>query len=201
MSPFRVGVTLRLFGLSRISDNRLSLLITFRLIHFHYCSKTTSMRGVILLCAILCTHAYAIASVNDTTLTEKSVREKILNDIQQNLDRKNKAIDSTITRLDGRIGKLDSVIKQTGNPKDRIDKLVERVQILEEKQKALEENELNTYQANYQSAIINLVSMEREIKPLVLFHTTRDFFNTLPRPATPLPTMALMQATPGSRCI
>jgi len=143
------------------------------------------MRGVLLLCAILCTHAYAIASVNDTTLTEKSVREKILNDIQQNLDRKNKAIDSTITRLDGRIGKLDSVIKQTGNPKDRIDKLVERVQILEEKQKALEENELNTYQANYQSAIINLVSMEREIKPLVLFHTTRDFFNTLTETSNP----------------
>ena len=137
------------------------------------------------MCAIACTTLRGYCAQNDSTLTEKNVREKILNDIQQSLDRKNKAIDSTITKLDGRIGKLDSVIRQTGSPKDRIDKLVERVQILEEKQKALEENELNTYQANYQSAVINLVSMDREIKPLILFHTTRDFFNTLTETSNP----------------
>ena len=144
------------------------------------------MKKIIIACLCLCFYAQAKASVNDTSLTEKSVREKILNDIQQNLDRKNKVVDSTITRLDGKVSRLDSVIKLTGNPKERLDKIVERVQILEEKQKAEEQNELNVYEANYQSAIINLVSMDREIKPLILFRTTKDFFNALTETSNPM---------------
>lgn len=157
------------------------------------------MKKVALACLLVCASVQLRAEGNDSTLavknvkptdsvaiTEKNVREKILNDIQQNLDRKNKVLDSTITKLDGRVGKLDSVIKQTGNPKERIDKLVERVQVLEEKQKAIEQNEINVYEANYQSAIINLVSMDREIKPLLLFHATKDFFNTLTATSNPV---------------
>ena len=144
------------------------------------------MKNFVIACLLLCSGIQASASINDTTLTEQNVREKILNDIQQNLDRKNKVIDSTILKLDGRVGKLDSVIKMTGNPRERIDKLVERVQVLEEKQKALEQNEINVYEANYQSAIINLVSMDREIKPLFLFRATKDFFNTLTETGNPL---------------
>ena len=144
------------------------------------------MKKIIIACLCLCLSARTNASVNDTSLTEKSVREKILNDIQQSLDRKNKVVDSTITRLDGKVSRLDSVIKLTGNPKERLDKIVERVQILEEKQKALEQNELNVYEANYQSAIINLVSMDREIKPLILFRTTKDFFNALTETSNPM---------------
>ena len=126
-----------------------------------------------------------MAAVTDTTTVDKTVREQILSDIQHNLDVKNKIVDSTITKLDSRVSKLDSVIKITGNPKDRIDKLVERVQILEEKQKAIEQNEINVYEANYQSAVINLVSMDREIKPLVLFRTTKDFFNAMAETSNP----------------
>jgi len=121
----------------------------------------------------------------EKNLQENNVREKILKDIQKNLDKKNSEIDSTIYNLDSRVGRLDSLLK-TGNAKERIDKLVERVQILEEKQRALEQNELNIYEANYQSAIINLVSMDREIKPLYLFHATRDFFNALSETTNPM---------------
>jgi len=124
-------------------------------------------------------------SLKDSAVTEKNIKDKILGDIRQSLDSKNKMVDSTILQLDTRVGKLDSVIKLTGNPKERIDKIVERVQILEEKQKAIEQNELNVYEANYQSAIINLVSMDREIKPLILFNTTRDFFNALSATSNP----------------
>ena len=144
------------------------------------------MKKILIAFLCLCVFAQAKASVNDTSLTEKNVREKILNDIQQNLDRKNKVTDSTITRLDSKVSRLDSVIKLTGNPKERLDKIVERVQILEEKQKAVEQNELNVYEANYQSAIINLVSMDREIKPLILFRTTKDFFNALTETSNPM---------------
>ena len=60
------------------------------------------------------------------------------------------------------------------------------MQVLEEKQKAIEQNELNVYEANYQSAMINLVSMDREIKPLVLFRTSKDFFNALTETSNPV---------------
>ena len=143
------------------------------------------MKNIIAAILCLCLYFQAAATVSDTITTEKSIREKILSDIQQNLDVKNKVIDSTIAKIDGKVSKLDSVIKNTGNPKERIDKLVERVQILEEKQKALEQNEINVYEANYQSAIINLVSMDREIKPLILFKTTKDFFNALTETSNP----------------
>lgn len=135
---------------------------------------------------MLCIRVHSCAGITDSTLTEKNVREKILNDIQENLDRKNKVLDSTIVKLDSRVSNLDSVIKITGNPRERIDKLVERVQVLEEKQKAIEQNEINVYEANYQSAIINLVSMDREIKPLILFHATKDFFNALTETCNPV---------------
>ncbi len=144
------------------------------------------MKKLLVFCFSLCLFTQAHASVGDSVLSEKGVREKILNDIQENLNHKNRTIDSTITTLDNRVGKLDSVLKTTGNPKERIDKLVERVQVLEEKQKAIEQNELNVYEANYQSALINLVSMDREIKPLVLFRCTKDFFDALTETGNPI---------------
>ena len=122
----------------------------------------------------------------DSAFSEKNVREKIIADIQHNLDRKNRAFDSTMLKLDNRVSKLDSQIKLTGNPRERIDGLIERVQVLEAKQKAVEQNEINVYEANYQAAIINLVSMDREIKPLILFHATKDFFNTLTETGNPV---------------
>lgn len=128
----------------------------------------------------------AMAIEKDSLVAESNVRDKILDDIQKSLERKNKTIDSTILRLDDKVGKLDSVLKVTGNPKERMDRLVERVQVLEEKQKALEQNEINVYEANYQSAVINLVSMDREIKPLILFRTTKDFFNALTETSNPM---------------
>jgi hypothetical protein len=143
------------------------------------------MKIQLIICLLACMSIRVSAEGTDTTLTEKNVREKILNDIELTLERKNKVLDSTIVKLDTRVGKLDSALKFTGNPKERIDKLVERVQILEEKQKAVEQNEINVYEANYQSAIINLVSMDREIKPLMLFHATKDFFNALSETANP----------------
>ena len=144
------------------------------------------MKKFLIACLLVCLYFPASAENADTALTEKNIREKILSDIRQNLDKKNKVLDSTIVKLDDRVGKLDSVIKLTGNPRERIDKLVERVQVLEEKQKAVEQNEINVYEANYQSAVINLVSMDREIKPLILFHTTKDFFNALTETSNPV---------------
>ncbi|MBY0480249.1 MAG: hypothetical protein K2Q21_02750 [Chitinophagaceae bacterium] len=132
---------------------------------------------IIIFCFYLPAHLF---SQNiDTLSNEKKIREKILTDIQISFDKKTSIVDSTIRKIDSKVDKIDSLLKTTTSSKEKADKLLERVQVIEDKQKALEETEFNIYQANYQSAIINLLSMEREIKPLVLFNTTKVFFDEL----------------------
>lgn len=130
----------------------------------------------------------AMAAATDSAgyvLAEQNMRDKILGDIQTSFQSKNKSFDSTIGQLNTRILRLDSTLHNAGNSKEKLDKIVERVQLLEDKQKAIEQNELDVYEANYQSAVINLVSMEREIKPLILFHATEDFFDGLTETSNP----------------
>ncbi|XZF14288.1 hypothetical protein ACTHGU_21110 [Chitinophagaceae bacterium MMS25-I14] len=137
------------------------------------------------LLAFICLPFFAAASGTDSLQAEQNVRDKILNDIRISFDTKNKNTDSTISRLNARLSNLDSLLRTSASARDKLDKILERVQVLEDKQKAVELHELNVYQANYQSAVINLVSMEREIKPLVLFHATEDFFNGLTETSNP----------------
>ncbi|HWB91582.1 MAG TPA: hypothetical protein VG605_07010 [Puia sp.] len=123
----------------------------------------------------------------DTTLSnDKNIRNKVLGDIQNSLDKKTKDIDQTLSKLDHRVDSLDTEIAASRDARDKADKLLLRVQALEKKQATVEENELYVYQANYQSAIINLVSMDKEIKPLVLFNATKSFFSTLEETADPM---------------
>lgn len=128
----------------------------------------------------------AFGQIADTTITDKNIKTKILDDIQINLESKTKALDSTVTKLDQKVDDLDRAISTSKNASEKADRLLERVQALEKRQTALEESETNIYQANYQSAVINLVSMEREIKPLILFNSTRDFFTSLVETSNPM---------------
>ncbi|MGN7787514.1 hypothetical protein ACTJIJ_23470 [Niabella sp. 22666] len=122
----------------------------------------------------------------DSIKREMNLRDKVLNDIQNNFDSRNKTLDSTVTKLDQRLSSLDKSIAQSRDANDKADKLQQRVQAVEEKQKAIEQNELNLFQANYQSAMVNLVSMDREIKPLLLFNSTKSFFNALSETGNPM---------------
>jgi len=63
---------------------------------------------------------------------------------------------------------------------------LERVQILEEKQSELDKNVVSVYKYNYSSAVLNLASMEREIKPLNLFNSSREFYTTLDKVSNPM---------------
>jgi hypothetical protein len=123
--------------------------------------------------------------MTDSLNSEKSVRQKVLSDIQTTLEAKSRTIDSTVSKLDWKVDSLDRSIKETSNVREKADKLLERVQALEDKQKAIEENELNIYQANYQSAVVNLVYMDREIKPVVLFNTSKEFFELMSQTTNP----------------
>ena len=141
-----------------------------------------------LLCGLLIGQ-FALAQTvpADTTLSsDKNIRNKVLSDIQDNLDKKTKSIDQTLSRLDNKVDSLDLAIAATRDAREKADKLLLRVQALEQKQQAIEQNELNVYQANYQSAIINLVSMDKEIKPLLLFNSAKSFFATLSETADPM---------------
>jgi hypothetical protein len=120
------------------------------------------------------------------TLNDKQLKDKVLGEIQVTFDRRTKSMDSTVTKLDERVDALDRSILETKDAKEKADKLVLRVQALEDRQKAIDQNDLYIFQANYQSAIVNLVSMEREIKPLILFNSTKTFFDQLGQASNPM---------------
>jgi hypothetical protein len=120
------------------------------------------------------------AQQDSTTLSlEQTLKSSLLKSIEQKTDSINNNLGTKLSDLDMKIQLLDKSLEQTGNEKQLTEKLVERVKLIEDFQKAEKESELNIFQGNYQSAIINLVSMERELKPLILFNTTREFFTTL----------------------
>ena len=120
------------------------------------------------------------------TLNDRQLRDKVLSEIQTTFDHRTRAMDSTVSNLDARVDDLDKSILETKDAKEKADKLVLRVQALEDREKAIDENDLYIFQANYQSAIVNLVSMEREIKPLVLFNATKSFFLQLGEASNPM---------------
>jgi hypothetical protein len=114
------------------------------------------------------------------------VKDKLLKELDQERKEFQQDLEGKILEIDQKIFNLDSAIKTTASTSLKIDKLIERVQILEKKQNALERKTFNTYKYNYSSAIINLASMEREIKPLDLFNSSRDFFSTLETVSNPM---------------
>src|SRR5690554_2050803 len=114
-----------------------------------------------------------------TLSLEQTLKNSLLKSIEQKTDSLNHDLGTKLSDLDIKIQMLDKSLEQTTNEQLLAEKLVERVKLIEDFQQAEKESELNVFKGNYQSAIINLVSMERELKPLILFNTTREFFTTL----------------------
>jgi hypothetical protein len=144
------------------------------------------MKRTIIVLGLSILNISVFAQISDSLGTEKELREKVLSDIQVSLDKKTRSIDSTVFRLDQKVNNLDKSIIETNNVREKADKLLERVQALEDKQKALEQNELIVFEANYQSAIVNLLYMDREIKPVILFESTKEFFGLLSDVTNPI---------------
>ncbi len=116
------------------------------------------------------------SNVTDEVLKELN-RERAL--LSQNLEFRIKEIDSKITTL-------DESIKNTNSASEKVEKLLERVKYLEQRQEEIDKNSISVYKYNYSSAVLNLSSMEREIKPLNLFNTSREFYSTLDRISNPM---------------
>ena len=143
----------------------------------------TKITFLILLTITTCN---LFGQVNDTLKTEKDLKSIVLEEIQTGLDAKSKNLKQTVSDIDSRVDDLDKAITNSKSAVEKANKLLTRVQELEKRQVAVDENELNIFQANYQSAIINLISMDREIKPLKLFNTTKDFFENLAETSNPM---------------
>lgn len=140
----------------------------------------------ILLYAFLSIASFQVHAQMSDSINDKELKDRVLLEIQQSLDNRSKVLDATILKLDAKVNALDVSINETKDAKEKADKLYLRVQALEDKQKTIEENELNIYQANFQSAVVNLASMEREIKPLILFNATQDFYTKLNEASNPI---------------
>ena len=123
-----------------------------------------------------------IASAQQDSITlslEQTLKNSLLRSIELKTDSLNYDLGTKLSDLDLKIQMLDKSLEQTTNEQLLAEKLVERVKLIEDFQQAEKESELNVFKGNYQSAIINLVAMERELKPLTLFNTTREFFTSL----------------------
>lgn len=136
------------------------------------------MIRVYLLITCFISAGFVYGQGQDST-TDKGLKDQVLKEISDKFKVNNQALDLTVNSLNKKIDSLNQKIAESKNANDRAARLQERINTIEEKQRALEQAEMNVYEANYQSAVVNLVSMEREIKPLVLFNTTKSFFTSL----------------------
>lgn len=119
-------------------------------------------------------------------MTEKGLRDSILLTIQKTRDSINTEMEKKMGLLEKQINNFDKSLDQvTLSGEARIKTLEEKVKTIEMLEQASSQGKLSTYQANYQSAVINLVSMERELKPLYLFKSTQAFYSTLNQVANP----------------
>ncbi|WP_010232126.1 coiled-coil domain-containing protein [Gillisia marina] len=129
---------------------------------------------------------FPLISFSQSLEENKSVSELVLYQLNKERTLLKENVDSKIKQMDAKISNLDESIRTTNSSSEKIEKLIERVQILEEKQQELDKNLISVYKYNYSSAVLNLASMEREIKPLNLFNSFRDFYTTLDKVSNPM---------------
>lgn len=140
-----------------------------------------SLKSSLLALSLFISIPFIVSAQQDsTTLSlEQTLKNSLLRSIELKTDSLNHDLGTKLSDLDLKIQMLDKSLEQTTNEQLLAEKLVERVKLIEDFQQAEKESELNVFKGNYQSAIINLVAMERELKPLTLFNTTREFFTSL----------------------
>jgi hypothetical protein len=119
-------------------------------------------------------------------LSDKQLKESVFKEINENRETEFIAFEKRISDSDSTIKSLDSEISELRKDKDKIEKLIARVQELEKKQGAINEKELSTFSFNYQTAVINLAFFESDLKPLLLLQSARNFFTTLNKISNPM---------------
>ncbi|MUP45811.1 hypothetical protein E0K83_08635 [Gramella sp. BOM4] len=115
-----------------------------------------------------------------------TVTEQVLKELNRERSLLSQNLEFRIKEIDSKINNLDESIKSTNSASEKVEKLLERVKFLEERQEEIDKNTISVYKYNYSSAVLNLASMEREIKPLNLFNSSREFYSTLDKVSNPM---------------
>lgn len=115
-----------------------------------------------------------------------SVTEEVLKELNRERSLLSQNLEFRIKEIDSKITSLDESIKNTNSASEKVEKLLERVKYLEQRQEEIDKNTVSVYKYNYSSAVLNLASMEREIKPLNLFNTSREFYTSLDAVGNPM---------------
>jgi len=114
-----------------------------------------------------------------TNSNDSLLRAALLGEMSKQHNANNELLNRQLTDFDKKLQLIDKKIENENNSQRKVEALVERVQILEKKEVANVDNLISVYEHNYKAAVVNLVFMERELKPLVLFDASRDFFSGL----------------------
>ncbi len=139
------------------------------------------------LAPFIASFVFFFTSANAQTFGDNtSVTEEVLSELNRERSLLSRNLDYRIREIDSKISNLDESIKNTNNSAEKVEKLLERVKYLEEKQEELDKNTVSVYKYNYSSAVLNLASMQREIKPLNLFNSSREFYSTLDQVSNPM---------------
>lgn len=128
----------------------------------------------------------AVAQSLSSTASNERVTDQVLKELSRERALLSQNLDFRIKEIDSKINNLDESIKNSRNASDKVEKLLERVKFLEERQSEIDKNTISVYKYNYSSAVLNLASMEREIKPLNLFNSSREFYSTLDKVSNPM---------------
>lgn len=123
-------------------------------------------------------------------ITENEVIDcvKKIDGYTNNAEVSNKKIDEWAKKTDElnkRIDEIDKLSALSKNAIDNVVKLTQQLEILAKKQQALEQTELGIYQANYQSAVANLITIQKDINPQFLSKKIKDFLVSLSDIANP----------------
>ena len=130
-----------------------------------------------LICNLWNSYIFAQDSLKVATNSNDSLlRAALLGEVNRQHNASNDLLNRQLTDFEKKIQLIDKKIENESNSQRKVEALVERVQILEKKETANLDNLISVYEYNYKAAVVNLVFMERELKPLVLFDASRDFF-------------------------
>lgn len=133
----------------------------------------------------LCTNAFAQDSITSKS-SEREIREQVLSKIDEKRSLKSDSLEKKIQELTEKITSVGDIEAKTLDQSLKLKAMTTRVQLIEARQAAIGETELNTYKINYQSAVTNLISMERDLNPLVLFDAARKFYGGITEASNPM---------------
>ncbi|MDB4539113.1 hypothetical protein N9231_01735 [Saprospiraceae bacterium] len=135
---------------------------------------------------------FAQQITSDTTVllleeNKPKIEEQIISEyISKQRDSLKSIFNKEVEILEKQITKLDTELKEQLTPKEEITKLRNRISKVEAIQKKKDELSKGILIENYNSAILNILRLEKDIKPLELLNASREFHTSLEKVSNPL---------------